>query len=85
MEEDCADSVCRYCGKPIDKRLSGRGKFAVRRNAEERGQRITCHFTSMNVCFVERNLKVHLRCKNSAAMTVISGTGSGEKRILRKL
>lgn len=39
MEEDCADSVCRYCGKPIDKRLSGRGKFAVRRDAEERGQR----------------------------------------------
>ena len=66
-------------------RLPDGGEFTVRRNAEKRGRRITCHFTNMSVCFAERNLKVHPRCKNSAAMTVISGTGSGEKRIQKKL
>ena len=85
MEEDCADSVCRYCGKPIDKQAIGRRKIYCSEECRRAWSKITCHFTSMNICFVERNLKVHLRCKNSAAMTVISGTGSGEKRILRKL
>ena len=66
-------------------RLSDGGEFTAQMNVEKRGQRITCHFTSMSVCFAERNLKVHPRCKNSAAMIVISGTGSGEKRIQKKL
>ena len=66
-------------------RLSDEREFTVRRNVEKHGQRITCRFTSMSVCSVERNLKVHPKCKNSAAMIVISGTGSGEKRIQKKL
>lgn len=27
MEEDCADSVCRYCGKPIEKQTTGRRRI----------------------------------------------------------
>lgn len=85
MEEDCADSVCRYCGKSIEKQITGRRRITVRRNAEERGRRIIYRFTSMSVCFAERNLKVRPRRRSSAAMTAISGTGSGEERIQRKL
>lgn len=66
-------------------RLPGEGEFTVRRNAEERGRRIIYRFTSMSVCFAERNLKVRPRRRSSAAMTAISGTGSGEERIQRKL
>lgn len=51
--------------------------------AEKNAQRPICHFISMNGCFAERNLRVHPRNRSSAAMTVISETGSGEKRIQR--
>ena len=27
MEEDCADSVCRYCGKSIEKQITGRRRI----------------------------------------------------------
>lgn len=27
MEEDCADSVCRYCGKSIEKQTTGRRRI----------------------------------------------------------
>lgn len=27
MEEDCADSACRYCGKPIEKQNTGRKRI----------------------------------------------------------
>ena len=62
-------------------RLPDEGEFTVRRNAEERGRRIIYRFTSMSVCFAERNLKLRPRRRSSAAMTAISGTGSGEERI----
>lgn len=29
MEEDCADSVCRHCGKPIEKQTTGRKRILL--------------------------------------------------------
>lgn len=60
-------------------------EFIAQMNAEKNGQRTTCRFISMNICFAERNLRVHPRSRSSAAMTVTYGTGFGEKRIQRRL
>ena len=67
-------------GKPLEGK-----EFTARINAEKNGQRNTYHFINMNVYFGESKLKVHPRCRSSAAMTVTSETGSGEKRTRRRL
>lgn len=73
MEEDCADSVCRYCANQLISRLPDGKEFTVRMNVEKSGQRTTCCCTNMSVCSAERNLKLHPRIRSSAAMTAILG------------
>ena len=84
MEEECADSVCRHCGKTIDKQTTGRKRIYCLEECRRAWSKNHLPLYKHECMFCGQiNLKVHPRRKNSVAMTVISGTGL-EKREYRR-
>lgn len=56
MEEDCSDSVCRHCGKPIEKQIAGQRRIYCSEECRSSATRTTISGTGFGEKRIQKKL-----------------------------
>lgn len=84
MEEACGDSACRQCGKPIERKRTGRKRLYCSDKCRREWGKNHISLKKRECIFAAKNLELCIKTKGSVIMIAISMIGFGERRIQRK-